>query len=250
MWPKLKCKIFATPFTALLVKEKFKEKNIDITKDLNIVKRDVGRLPGYSSLLPAEVTKTVKAIKDLERSIEEAEAEAAAIAEQEELLQVDADDSNDYELRITQFSEVAKPFSKLWNTIEEKILAFDKWYSTPLVQLDAEAVENDADNLRRDMLKISKIFGQMDDREDIVNLANTVTSECADFIKTYVPLLSLARFVLRPPFSGPTARPMNALCYRLKPRKVVLLLAVGIFFSWPTVNRREVEDSMGRRVHP
>ena len=37
LWPKLKCKIFATPFTALLIKEKFKEKHIDITKDLKIV---------------------------------------------------------------------------------------------------------------------------------------------------------------------------------------------------------------------
>jgi len=37
LWPNLKCKIFATPFTAILIKEKFKEKNIDITKDLNIV---------------------------------------------------------------------------------------------------------------------------------------------------------------------------------------------------------------------
>ena len=33
----MRLKIFATPFTALLVKEKFKEKHIDITKDLQIV---------------------------------------------------------------------------------------------------------------------------------------------------------------------------------------------------------------------
>ena len=26
LWPKLKCKIFATPFTAILIREKFKEK--------------------------------------------------------------------------------------------------------------------------------------------------------------------------------------------------------------------------------
>ena len=32
LWPQLKCKIFATPFTAVLIKEKFKEKNIDVTK--------------------------------------------------------------------------------------------------------------------------------------------------------------------------------------------------------------------------
>lgn len=37
IWPHLKCKIFATPFTATLLKEKFKEKKIDITKHLNIV---------------------------------------------------------------------------------------------------------------------------------------------------------------------------------------------------------------------
>ena len=38
IWPLLKCKIFATPFTAYLINEKFKEKKIDITKYLNIVK--------------------------------------------------------------------------------------------------------------------------------------------------------------------------------------------------------------------
>ena len=37
LWPQLKCKIFATPFTAILIKEKFKEKNIDVTKYLNVV---------------------------------------------------------------------------------------------------------------------------------------------------------------------------------------------------------------------
>ena len=37
VWPNLKCKIFATPFTAQLIQEKFKEKKIDITKFLNIV---------------------------------------------------------------------------------------------------------------------------------------------------------------------------------------------------------------------
>ena len=34
---KLKCKIFATHLHAVLIKEKFKEKHIDITKDLQIV---------------------------------------------------------------------------------------------------------------------------------------------------------------------------------------------------------------------
>ncbi len=37
IWPKLKCKMYATPFTAVLIKEKFKEKKIDIGKNLQIV---------------------------------------------------------------------------------------------------------------------------------------------------------------------------------------------------------------------
>ena len=37
IWPKLKCKMYATPFTAVLIKEKFKEKKIDIGENLKIV---------------------------------------------------------------------------------------------------------------------------------------------------------------------------------------------------------------------
>ena len=37
IWPKLKCEIYATPFTAVLIQEKFKEKKIDITNYLKIV---------------------------------------------------------------------------------------------------------------------------------------------------------------------------------------------------------------------
>ena len=37
IWPNLNCKIFATPFTAELIKEKFKEKKIDISNFLEIV---------------------------------------------------------------------------------------------------------------------------------------------------------------------------------------------------------------------
>ncbi len=38
IWPDLKCNIYATPFTSVLIKEKFKEKKIDITSKLKIVK--------------------------------------------------------------------------------------------------------------------------------------------------------------------------------------------------------------------
>ncbi len=37
IWPQIKCKIFSTPFTAALIKEKFKEKKIDIGANLIIV---------------------------------------------------------------------------------------------------------------------------------------------------------------------------------------------------------------------
>ena len=50
LWPQLKCKIFATPFTAVLIKEKFKEKNIDITNHLKIV-----QLNGAVNLEPFKI---------------------------------------------------------------------------------------------------------------------------------------------------------------------------------------------------
>jgi len=38
IWPKLLCDIYATPFTSVLIKEKFKEKKIDLGNKLKIVK--------------------------------------------------------------------------------------------------------------------------------------------------------------------------------------------------------------------
>ena len=50
IWPKLKCPIYATPFTAALIVEKFKEKKIDISEKLKIVK-----LNGQIKLGPFEI---------------------------------------------------------------------------------------------------------------------------------------------------------------------------------------------------
>ena len=37
IWPKLKCNIYATPFTSVLIQEKFKEKKIDVGNKLKVV---------------------------------------------------------------------------------------------------------------------------------------------------------------------------------------------------------------------
>ena len=50
IWPTLKCNIYATPFTAALLKEKFKEKKIDISSYLKIVP-----LNGKITLGPFEI---------------------------------------------------------------------------------------------------------------------------------------------------------------------------------------------------
>ncbi|RPG95866.1 MAG: ribonuclease J [Candidatus Pelagibacter sp. TMED165] len=50
IWPNLKCKIYATPFTAVLIQEKFKEKKIDISRSLVIV-----QLNGKIKLGPFEI---------------------------------------------------------------------------------------------------------------------------------------------------------------------------------------------------
>ncbi len=50
IWPKLKCKIYATPFTAVLIREKFKEKHIDVSNDLKIIE-----LNGLINLEPFKI---------------------------------------------------------------------------------------------------------------------------------------------------------------------------------------------------
>jgi len=50
IWPSLKCKIYATPFTAVLIQEKFKEKKIDISKYMKMV-----QLNGKINLGPFEI---------------------------------------------------------------------------------------------------------------------------------------------------------------------------------------------------
>ena len=50
IWPKLLCDIYATPFTSVLIQEKFKEKKIDIGKKLKIVE-----LNGVVNLHPFEI---------------------------------------------------------------------------------------------------------------------------------------------------------------------------------------------------
>ena len=37
LWPMLKCNIYTTPFTAVLIQEKFRKKHIDISSYLKIV---------------------------------------------------------------------------------------------------------------------------------------------------------------------------------------------------------------------
>ena len=50
IWPKLLCDIYATPFTSVLIQEKFKEKKIDLGKKLKIVE-----LNGVVNLHPFEI---------------------------------------------------------------------------------------------------------------------------------------------------------------------------------------------------
>jgi len=50
IWPSLKCKIYATPFTSVLIQEKFKEKKIDISQYLKII-----QLNGNIKLGPFEI---------------------------------------------------------------------------------------------------------------------------------------------------------------------------------------------------
>ena len=56
IWPKLLCNIYATPFTSVLIQEKFKEKKIDVGNKLKIIDLKTivspSFLPQYNHSLP------------------------------------------------------------------------------------------------------------------------------------------------------------------------------------------------------
>ena len=60
LWPKLKCKIYATPFTAVLIKEKFKEKH---NIEFKLAKIYVRNIEKYSKIL--DPTILVNSIDDI-----------------------------------------------------------------------------------------------------------------------------------------------------------------------------------------
>ena len=70
IWPDLKCNIYATPFTAVLITEKFKEKKIDISSNLKIIQLNgknckIVLTGGYSYLFKKRLYKKAKIEKDI-----------------------------------------------------------------------------------------------------------------------------------------------------------------------------------------
>jgi dynein heavy chain len=157
-------------------------------KELTLVERDISKLFDVHSLERPDVIRTVKKIQSLEASIEEHMVECDDIVQQDELLQVES--SEDFKAQVEQHTKNLKPFKDLWFTISTKNASFDKWYNEPLTDLNPEEVESDADDLRRQLIKVQKGF-ENNEQTALGELAKTVGLECSDFIAKMLPLMTL-----------------------------------------------------------
>ena len=157
-------------------------------KELTLVERDIAKLLDVHSLERSDVDRTVKKIQNIEQSIEEHEVECDDITQQDELLQVESND--DFKTQVENFKNNLEPFKNLWFTISTKNASFDKWHNEPLTELNPEEIENDADDLRRQLLKVKKGFDN-NDQSGLAELAKTVGIECSDFNEKMLPLMTL-----------------------------------------------------------
>ena len=157
-------------------------------KELTLVERDISKLLDVHSLERPDVIRTVKKIQSLETSIEEHTVECDDIVQQDELLQVES--SEDFKAQVEQQLKELKPFKDLWFTVSNKNESFDKWYNEPLTELNPEEIEGDADDLRRQLIKVQKGF-ENNEQTALGELAKTVGLECSDFLSKMLPLMTL-----------------------------------------------------------
>ena len=128
-------------------------------------------------------------IKTITSKIAEAEHEVDGIRDQEELLDMEVT-SQKWLARIGGMKKTLEPFTTMWMSIQTHQESMSTWMETPLVELNAEEADREADNVRRAMIKVSKGFAR-DSIEAPIKAAEITRDEADKVLKDYVPLMVL-----------------------------------------------------------
>ncbi|XP_038073730.1 dynein heavy chain 3, axonemal-like isoform X4 [Patiria miniata] len=124
-------------------------------------------------------------LQDIQKVLEEFYQEKASINLEEKLL--DTGQISPYTL-LDDIREMKEPFDKLWQTAVQFHQQYDKWMNGPLLEVDAELVEEEVQSLWKTSYKLSKTFAGSTDMMGPMRASITIKAKLEKF-KLNMPLI-------------------------------------------------------------
>ncbi|XP_056430455.1 dynein axonemal heavy chain 3-like [Hyla sarda] len=133
----------------------------------------------------SEASTYVQKLSTINRRIQQFIEERAQINKEEELLGVEQIGTYN---QISEISKLKEPYEELWTTALHFSTYYDKWMNGPLLQVNAEEVEGEVQNLWKTSYKLTKAFYHPD-LHGPLKVATTIKTKLEKF-KINMPLVT------------------------------------------------------------
>ncbi|RLN83016.1 hypothetical protein BBO99_00002484 [Phytophthora kernoviae] len=151
------------------------------------LQRRIEKMRDYANLADSE--SILKRIEGTRKALEDAEAEAESIKEQESTLGMNITNNQE---ALTDLYDMLNPIDKLWTTISQTMERVTFSREAPLASVNAEEIERDCDQFRRTIVKIIK---ECEKNTDVYAVAITMAQEVKktldDMLDNIIPLMVL-----------------------------------------------------------
>ncbi|KAG6610110.1 Dynein heavy chain [Phytophthora cinnamomi] len=158
-----------------------------LSSQFSSLQRRIEKMRDYANLADSE--SILKRIEAARKSLEDAEAEAESIKEQEAMLGMSITNN---QTALTDLYDMLNPIEKLWSTISQTMEKVTFSREAPLATVNAEEIERDCDQFRRTIVKIIK---ECEKNTDVYAVAITMAQEVKktldDMLDNIIPLMVL-----------------------------------------------------------
>ncbi|KAL8008233.1 putative dynein heavy chain region D6 P-loop domain, dynein heavy chain, domain-2 [Plasmopara halstedii] len=158
-----------------------------LTNQLVSLQRRIEKMRNFANLTDSD--SILRRIEAVRKGLEEAEAEAELIQEQETMLEKTGSDN---QTTLTDLHNMLSPIDKLWSTIAQTMDKMTLSRSAPLASVNAEEIERDCDQFRR---TIGKILKECEQNTEVYSVAITMAQEVKnrldDMFENVLPLMML-----------------------------------------------------------
>ncbi|KAI9995414.1 hypothetical protein PInf_012475 [Phytophthora infestans] len=158
-----------------------------LTTQFSSLQRRIEKMRDYANLADSE--SILKRIEAARKSLEDAEAEAESIKEQETMLGMSVTNN---QTALTDLYDMLGPIEKLWTTISQTMEKVTFSREAPLASVNAEEIERDCDQFRRTIVKIIKECEKNTDVYAVpIAMAQEVKKTLDDMLDNIIPLMAL-----------------------------------------------------------